>query len=573
MPTPLTLTFVPEDLDCADFGQLEPLFEALLSREIETEAALKDWLRDYSELSSVVREYGSRRNIDHACHTDDDDIEKAYLHWVQDVAPKLSPLYFALSKKYLASPARAALEASDERFRMLGRSWEAEVEVYREANIPLFTRLSELNLKYDKMIGAMEVEYDGQTYTLQQLAKFQQDADRSVRQATWELSSARRLEDREAIGAVFEDMLKVRAELARNADEPDFRAFQWKQFERFDYSPQDCLDFGDAVEAVVVPRVRELDERRRERLGVDTLRPWDTAVDPEGGAPLRPFEADDVEKLVSGGQEIFRRVWPPLADAFGTMQMGRNLDLKSRRGKRAGGFQASLPRVREPFIFMNAAGLQRDVDTLLHEGGHAFHYLWANQAEELMFLHHAPLEFCEVASMSMELLGCDHYGVFYETEAEARRAKRKQLEGVLRVLPWIATIDGFQHWLYTHEGHSPDERTAAWLDVFGRFSTGVVDYDGYAAQKESRWQAQGHLFHVPFYYIEYGIAQLGAMQLWLKYQADPAGTLELYREALTLGGTRPLPELFEAAGIRFAFDRQTVEPLVDALMTELEAVS
>jgi oligoendopeptidase F len=269
---------------------------------------------------------------------------------------------------------------------------------------------------------------------------------------------------------------------------------------------------------------------------------------------------------------VFRRIDPSLADDFNELEFGRNLDLDSRKGKRAGGFQASLSESKQPFIFMNAAGLQRDVDTLLHEGGHAFHFQWASRVEPLVFLRHAPLEFCEVASMSMELMGCDHYGVFYDDEEQAARAKRKQLEGIVRFFPWMATIDMFQHWLYTNPGHGIAERTEAWKDVFGRFSSPVVDWTGYEDAHAKRWHAQLHLFHIPFYYVEYGIAQLGALQLWKKYRDDPRQTLAGYRRGLALGGTKPLPDLFAGAGIEFDFSRETFEPLIDAVAEELDGL-
>ena len=319
-----------------------------------------------------------------------------------------------------------------------------------------------------------------------------------------------------------------------------------------------------------MPRIAELDRQRRDELGVETLRPWDLSVDVKNRPALRPFPADRVREMVRGAREIFHKIDPGLAEDFDQLKFGANLDLESRRGKRAGGFQSSLLEVKQPFIFMNAAGTQRDVDTLLHEGGHAFHYQWASRAEPLVFLQHAPLEFCEVASMSMELMGCDHYGVFYDTQDQADRAKRKQLEGIIRFFPWMATIDMFQHWVYTHPGHGIAERTQAWLEISGRFTSPVLDYAGYEDVQKHRWHAQLHLFHIPFYYVEYGIAQLGALQLWKKYQEDPTAALQGYRNGLSLGGTRPLPELFAGAGIKFDFTRQTLEPLIDAVATELD---
>ncbi len=569
MSTALVRSFVPVGLEPSDLAQLLPLYESLLARALPDASSLDDWLTDYSELAAVVSEYAARRNIEHACHTDDPAIEKAYMHWVEMVSPALQPFNDKLARKYLAAPGRESLEQSDVRFHMLGRSWAAGVEIFRDENISLLTQVTKLNTAYDKLIGAMQVEYAGKTLTLQQLARYQEETDRSVRQATWELSTNRRLADRDAIDTLYEQMLEQRAQIAKNAGLSDYRAYVWKSFERFDYTPADCERFNDAIASVVTPKVNELDMKRRAALGVSSLRPWDLSVDVKGRGPLRPFEGDDVEALVRGGHGVFDKISPVLAEQFGKLKQGRNLDLVSRKGKRAGGFQSSLSECKEPFIFMNAAGVHRDVDTLLHEGGHAFHYQWASENEPLTFLTHAPLEFCEVASMSMELLGCDHYGQFYSTPEQASRAKRHQLEGVLRFFPWMATIDAFQHWLYTHPDHTRAQRYDAWLATMQRFGSSAVDWAGYEDARAARWHAQLHLFHYPFYYVEYGIAELGALQLWLNYKRDPRKTLDQYRAALSLGGTRPLPELFKAAGIRFDFSKETLAPLIDAVVAEL----
>ncbi len=569
--TPMpTRHFVAADVDPADWDQVEPYFKTLLDRDLATGEALEQWLADYSELSAVMSEYGSRRNIDHACHTDDADIEKAYMHWVENIAPKLAPLGNDLKKKYLDAPGLPQL--NPDRYDILTREWKASFELFREANVPLSTKVTKLNSEYDKLIGAMLVEYDGKTQTLQQLARYQEETDRSVRQATWELSANRRLQDQEKIDQIFQDMFELREQMAQNADCDHYLDYSWKSWQRFDYSPQACQDFANAIESVIMPRIAELDEQRKATLGVETLRPWDGAVDVKGRKPLRPFPEDAPEKMVSGATEIFRKIDPSLAEDFATLKFGPNLDLDSRKGKRAGGFQASLSESKQPFIFMNAAGTQRDVDTMLHEAGHAFHYMWASRAETLTFLTHAPIEFCEVASMSMELMGCDHYGVFYEDQDQADRAKRKQLEGIIRFFPWMATIDMYQHWLYTNPGHGIAERTAAWKQISGRFTSPVLDYSGYDDVVAHRWHAQLHLFHIPFYYVEYGIAQLGALQLWLKYKNNPKAALQGYRNGLSLGGTKPLPELFEGAGIKFDFTQATLGPLIDAVAAELETL-
>jgi len=560
--------FVPRDLDVADFAQLEPLYRALHEREIDSAAALERWLLDYSELTAVVSEYGSRRHIEQSCHTDDPEIEKGFLHFVERVAPRVKPWAFKLQKKYLESGFHEAL--ADPKYRVLNREWQVEVELFRDKNVPIQTELAKINNEYDKLCGAMLVDFDGRQRTLQQMARYLEEPDRTVRQSAWETIETRRAQDHEAIDDIFDRMLERRAKLAANAGLGNYRDYAWKSMARFDYTPEDCHRFADAIERVCMPLVRKLNEQRREALGLARLRPWDLSVDVHNRPALKPFDPDDVQEMVRKCREIFHRLSPTLAREFDRLKPGRNLDLESRKGKRPGGYQASLAEVKQPFIFMNAAGLHRDVETMLHEGGHAFHYMWSNH-EPVLFLQHAPIEFCEVASMSMELLADAHMDVFYERD-EAARAVRKHLEGVIRILPWIATIDQFQHWLYTHEGHNRDERTAAWLTVLDRFSDSAIDWSSYEAHRAAMWQRQGHLFHVPFYYVEYGIAQLGALQLWQQAQRDKDVALANYRKALSLGHTRPLPDLFATAGIRFDFTEATLTPLMKALESELNTL-
>jgi oligoendopeptidase F len=416
----------------------------------------------------------------------------------------------------------------------------------------------------------MMVSFGGQEHTLQQMQKFIELPERSTRQQAWELVADRRLQDREKIEDLFERLLALREKIAANAGLADYRAFAWKAYKRFDYTAEQCLGFADAIERACVPLVKELDRQRIEDLKLEALRPWDTAVDAKGRAPLRPFADDQVQVFIDKTKAIFARLCPDLAEDFESLRRDNNLDLQSRKGKQPGGYQCSLEESRQPFIFMNAAGLQRDVETLLHEGGHAFHHLAASHAEPLVFLRSSPMEFCEVASMSMELLGSDHFGVFYD-DANTARAKRTMLENIIRFFPWMATIDSFQHWLYTHPGHSRQERMAFWLRLLDRFG-GLVDWTGWEHARQSMWQRQLHLFHVPFYYVEYGIAQLGALQLWLRSRRDPHGALGNYRSALKLGGTRPLPELFAAAGIQFDFSEKTLLPLMQALGEELASL-
>jgi oligoendopeptidase F len=568
-PAPPKRAFVPADLVVTDFACLEPLYRALLDRPIDSPDDLGRWLRDFSELTSVVDEHGSRLYIDKSCHTDDTAIEQRYLHFVEHVEPKIKPLYFQLQKRYLESSHRDPLERTDRKLQILGRRWRADVELFRDENVPLETEITKLNNEYDKICGAMTVTFRGAEYTMQQLARFLEKPDRPTREEAWRLSAERRMRERESIEAIFDQQLPLRQTIARNAGLGDYRAFVWKSYKRFDYSPDDCLRFADAIATTCVPLVDELDRQRRQDLGLERLRPWDLSVDPKNRPPLEPFRESEVPAFVEKTRVIFERMSPQLAGDFDSLRRRNNLDLASRRGKQPGGYQCSLEEAREPFIFMNAAGLQRDVETLLHEGGHAFHCLAARD-EDLVFVRSAPMEFCEVASMSMELLGSDHFDVFYNA-ADAARAKRTLMEGIIRFLPWMATIDSFQHWLYTNACHTNEQRTAEWLRLLERFGS-KVDWSGLEEIRASQWQRQLHLFHAPFYYIEYGIAQLGALQLWMKSRENPQQALANYRAALKLGGTRPLPELFAAAGIRFDFSERTLGPLMDALGDELASL-
>ena len=560
--------FVPVDLDVARVEPLLAVYRLLQDRRIDNARQLEAWLSDFSELCAVVDEYGARRYIEKSCHTDDPNLEKAYLHFISEVEPAIKPVSFELQKKFLDSPYRSAL--TDQRFGLLARSWQADVDIFQPANIPLQTQVAMDVTDYDKISGAMTVHFRGQELTLPQAGRVLEEPDRAARQDVWQLTASRRLADRDKIDAIFQKLLTLRHEIAVNAGLSDYRAYEWKAKKRFDYTPDDCLRFADAIEKTCVPLVHELDRKRKADLKLDRLRPWDMAVDPQSRPPLRPFPGDSSGLLIQKTREIFNRLSPELAGDFDLLSTHGNLDLDSRKGKQPGGYQSSLEESLQPFIFMNAAGMQRDVETLLHEGGHAFHFLAARH-EPLIFLRSAPMEFCEVASMSMELLGSVHFDAFYNPP-DAARAQSTMLEGIIRFFPWMATIDCFQHWLYTHPGHDLAARTAYWLSLLDRFSS-RLDWTGFESVRPSSWQRQLHLFHSPFYYIEYGIAQLGALQLWSKSLTDPRGALAGYRAGLKLGGTRTLPELFAAAGIRFDFTDKTLRPLMDLLAEQMRRLN
>ena len=560
--------FVPAVIDLGDWSQISPLFDQLEARagQCKAPAELEKWLLDWSELSAALDEESSKRYIAMTSHTDNADAEKAYLHFVENIDPQTKPRQFKLAQTYVAHRLREELPKA--RYRVFDRDTKVQVELFRPENVPLETEEAKLSQQYQKLSGSLTVQFRGEEKTLVQMGRYLEEPDRALRQEAWELVAKRRLQEAEKFEDIFDELVKLRGKIATNAGFDNYRDYAFRRLGRFDYTPADCTAFHDAVEAEIVPVVKQLQAERRQRLGVETLRPWDLAVDPLGRPPLRPFE--EVGQMVSHTQEIFDQIDSDLASGFRRMQDLHLLDLANRKGKAPGGYQSTLAEARLPFIFMNAVGLQRDVETILHEAGHAFHAL-ATREEDLYAYRGAPIEFCEVASMSMELLGNEFIEKFY-SRAHANRARRTHLEGIVNIFPWIATVDAFQHWIYTHPGHTRAERSAAWLELMHRFG-GDVDWQGYEAARANLWHRQLHIFIHAFYYIEYGIAQIGALEVWANSRRDSARALQAYKAALRLGGSRPLPELFAAAGCKFEFSRQAIAPLVELVRQELGKLS
>jgi oligoendopeptidase F len=555
---------VPEKIELGNWGQIQPWFERLESRaeRISTPGEMEKWLLDWSELSAALDEESTRRYIAMTCHTDNTEAEAAYLHFVEKIEPQIKPRQFKLAQLYVAHPARNGLKA--ERYQVFDRDTKVQVELFRPENVPLETEEAKLSQQYQKLSGSLTVQFQGEERTLVQMGRYLEEPDRSLRHEAWELVTNRRLKEADNFEQIFEKQLALRQQIAANAGFPNYRDYAFRKLGRFDYTPSDCTQFHDAVEKEVLPMLRELQTERRRCLKVETLRPWDTSVDPLNRPPLRPFQ--QVDRMVSQTQNIFQKLDTELAQGFQKLQQLALLDLANRKGKAPGGYQSTLAEARLPFIFMNAVGLQRDVETILHEAGHAFHAL-ATRGEDLLAYRNAPIEFCEVASMSMELLGNEFLEEFY-TPAEANRARRTHLENIINILAWIATVDAFQHWIYTHPGHQRSERTAAWVDLMRRFGSDV-DWTGFEAARAHLWHRQLHIFTHPFYYIEYGIAQLGALQVWANSKRDKEDALRRYKTALALGGCRPLPELFAASGCQFEFSRKTIAPVVNLLREEL----
>jgi oligoendopeptidase F len=594
LPAHRPRAFVPPTVDLGEWAKISPLFDQLEARapQCGSVSDLEHWLLDWSELAAALDEEASRRYIAMTCHTDNAEAEKAYLHFVENVEPQLKPRQFALEKIYVVHPQREELlrirrgefheppiennnenhsaRPAEARYAVFDRDVKNHVALFRPENVALETEDARLCQQYQKLTGSLTVNFRGDEQTLVQMGRYLEEPDRALRQEAWELVAKRRLQEAEKFEDIFDQLVKLRHQVARNAGFKNYRDYAFCRLGRFDYTPQDCTHFRDAIAREIVPAVRELQADRCRQLGLDKLHPghlhpWDLAVDPQNRPPLKPFAG--VDEMVSRTQKIFDRLDGELADGFRQMRDLRLLDLDNRKGKAPGGYQQNLSEARVPFIFMNAIGQQRDVETILHEAGHAFH-AQAAKDEDLYAYRSAPIEFCEVASMSMELLGNEFIGEFYSA-ADANRARRTHLEGIIGFFPWMATVDGFQHWVYTHPGHSRAERAAAWLELLDRFG-GDVDWTGYETARAHLWHRQLHIFLHPFYYVEYGIAQLGALQVWANSKRDKVKALNDYKQSLALGGSRSLPELFAAAGCPFRFDAATIKPLIQLAQDELK---
>lgn len=548
------------------WGEIELYYLDLEARPLDADNVAA-WLADWTLLQQLMSESGARLHVATTVNTSDQEAVTRYQNFLVHIAEPAASHEQKLREKLLAS----GLSASG--FEIPLRNMQTDAAIFSQANIPLSTREEELKLQYNSIIGAQTVHWDGEERTLTQLKPVLQHDDRDLRETVWRAIADRRLEDREALNQLWQQLLPLRLQMAKNAGFDDYRSYRWKQFWRFDYTPDDCLTFHEAIEQVVVPAATRAYDRQRQLLGANTLRPWDLDRDdvyPPTRPALKPFQT--IDELVSKAETIFQRVDPELGEYFSIMRREGLLDLDNRKGKAPGGYQMSLALSKRPFIFMNAVGIQDDVQTLLHEGGHAFHWFEASRLPYSQQWEYTA-EIAEVASMSMELLASPYLtqkeGGYY-SEEEAAHARIHHLEHILYFWPFMAVVDAFQHWVYTHPEAAlePSECDAKWGELWARFIPGV-DWSGLEDARVTGWQRKLHIFRYPFYYVDYGLAQVGALQVWRNALSDQAGAVRSYRSALALGGTRPLPDLFAAAGAKFAFDAPTMRGLVDLIETTI----
>ncbi|MEI2739169.1 MAG: M3 family oligoendopeptidase [Chitinophagaceae bacterium] len=493
--------------------------------------------------------------------------KSAFTFFMMEIQPKIQPYSDKLNKKLVDSPFTKELD--QEKYFTYLRNVKKNIELFREANIPLQAELSVMQQQFGVISGKMTVEVNGQEYTLQQAAKFLEDADRNLREEVYHKINGRRLQDKKELNDLFSSLLKKRHQVALNTGFENFRDYRFAELGRFDYSKEDCYQFHEAVKLHVMPLVNQIYEIKKKKLGLDTLRPWDVEAEPAGIHPLRPFK--NGEELTEKTIACFDELKSFFGDCLRKMKTMGHLDLESRKGKAPGGYNCPLAESGAPFIFMNAAGQLDDVTTMVHEGGHAIHSFLAHELELTGFKEY-PTEIAEVASMAMELFSMNHWHVFFDDKEELKRAKEQQLERVITIFPWIATIDKFQHWVYENPNHTEEERAKQWVSILEEFSSPVIDFSGLDEYRMFAWQRQLHLFEVPFYYIEYGIAQLGAIGLWQQYKQNHETAITNYMTALKLGGTKTLPELFKAAGLKFDLSPACIQQLMLFVKQELDGL-
>lgn len=559
--------FLPNDFRITDWQSLEPWFKNLLERKIDTKEQLEQWLKDLSELDAALSEDACWRQIKTTCDTENKTLEEAFTFFMMEIQPQAQRYADKLNKKLLDCPLTSKLDP--QKYFTYLRTVRKNITLFREENVSLLATLNVMQQQYGAIAGKMTITLHGKEYTLPQATKFLENEDRSLRETVYRKIWDRRLQDKDELNNLFSKLVQTRQQVALNAGFENYRDFRFAELGRFDYTKEDCFLFHEAVKQKVMPLVDELYERKKKKLGVDTLRPWDLDAHPPREKPLNPFRTGDelIEKTIA----CLNVLHPFFADCLRKMKAMGHLDVESRKGKAPGGYNCPLAESGAPFIFMNAAGQMDDVITMVHESGHAVHSFLAHPLELTAFKEY-PMEMAEVASMTMELFSMDYWHVFFESDEELQRAKEHQLERIITIFPWIATIDKFQHWVYEHPAHTAEERINQWIEILNEFTSPVLDVSGLEEARRYFWQKQLHLFEVPFYYIEYGIAQLGAIGMWKQFKENKEQAIQNYIYALSLGGTKTLPELFQAAGLRFDFSPAVVGELMSFIETEMNVL-
>lgn len=562
-----TRTYIPQNLE-VKWDTLEPILQELLSRSISDVYQLEQWLKDKSELEATLEEDFAWRYIKMSCDTANEQLVKDFQYFATEIEPRISPIANQLNQKF--NDSLFIDELDQEKYFVFIRAIRKAIEIYREENVELLTKLQVKQQKYQATTGAMSVMLNDHEYTLEQAANFIKDTDPNVRKHAWETIQQRRLADKDELNLLFDDLIAMRHQVALNAGFENYRDYMFQALGRFDYTPQDCYHFHEAIEKQIVPILREQAQKRADALKLDQLKPWDMEVSTSGKPALKPFK--NGTELIDKSIVCFNAIDPKLGQMLTIMKANNLFDVESRKGKAPGGYNYPLAETGAPFIFMNSANSLRDLTTMVHEGGHAVH-TFLTAGLELNDFKHCPSEVAELASMSMELISMDKWNIYFDKEEDLLRAKKEQLLDVLKTLPWVAVIDQFQHWIYTNPVHNVIDREEAFKQIYTRFGAGFANWDNLDNEIGNLWQKQLHLFEVPFYYIEYAIAQLGAIAIWKNYKENPEKALNQYLAALSLGYSKPINEIYQTAGIKFDFSLSYIEELAAFVKDELEKLN
>jgi oligoendopeptidase F len=560
--------FISKDQEINNWEDIKNYFDNLKNRSINSIDDFNQWLEDISETEAFISENLGKRYIAMTIDTTDKKASESYMNFVQNIQPKLSPIFNELEKQLFKN--EYANQINEDGFGIMLKRTKTSLELYREENIPLNTKESELTKKYGAIAGKQSIEWEGKEITMQEASEFLKNTDRSIRKEAFEKISDVRLKDADKLDLLFEELVDLRQQKAKNAGFSNFRDFKHTSMNRFDYTPDDCKEFHKTVKEIVVPIIKEFKQDNLNKLGFENFKPWDTSVDPEGKEPLKPFKT---------GKELLEKttlIFDKIKDEFGAnlREMDRigHLDLESKKGKSPGGYNYPLYETGVPFIFMNAVGSQRDLVTMVHEGGHAMHS-FLTKSLRLTSYKSLTSEIAELASMSMELISMDYWDTFYTSKDDLKRAKKEQIIGTIDIIPWIAQVDEFQHWIYENHDSGIEKRNDKWVELCSEYGFGLTDWTGYEDTLKHSWKRQLHIFEVPFYYIEYAISQLGSLGVWKNYQSNNEKGVNDYKNALSLGYTKSIPEVFETAGTKLDFSKQNISELISFVKNELKAYS
>ena len=559
--------FVDDQLEVDSWEKLECYFKELIEANISSVEQLEKWLLNRSELEAVIEEEQAWRYIKMNIDTTDSKLSQDFSFWIKEISPKVAPYSHQLNKKVYES--EFINELDQEKYFIYLRGLKKAIEIYRDENIPLFVEMETKQQEYGAIAAQMSVEIDGEKMTMQKAAQYLKDTNRSKREEVFNLINERRQQDVDKLDKLFDELIQLRQQIARNSGFENYRDYKFAAMGRFDYTPEDCFNFHKAIENEIVPIIESFDLERKKQMNLEEYKPWDTSVDSLGKTPLKPFE--DGKDLIEKSIKCFENLRPYYGQCLEIMKEMKHLDLESKNGKAPGGFNYPLYEIGVPFIYMNAVGSQRDLVTMVHEGGHAIHSFLSRDLELCEFKS-VPSEVAELASMSMELISMDTWNEFYQDENDLKRAKKEQMKKVLEGLPWIAAIDKFQHWIYTND-HTADERRKQWKKIMTELSSSVIDWNDNQDAFLNLWQKQLHLFEVPFYYIEYGMAQLGAIAMWRSFKKIGEKALDNYDEALKLGYTKSIGELYQTAGIEFDFSQKYVRELADFINSQIQEIN